>query len=67
MVKQLEFIQILYEISITIGGSLDLAEMSRKSLNSILRKLNSASGEILMKNASEDEGFQLKSVVSKAA
>ena len=64
MVKQLEFIQILYEISITIGGSLDLAEMSRKSLNSILRKLNSASGEILMKNASEDEGFQLKSVVS---
>jgi signal transduction histidine kinase len=64
MEKQLEFIQILYEISITIGGSLDLTEMSRKSLNGILRKLNSASGEILIKKESENEGFQLKSVVS---
>ncbi|MCP4753878.1 MAG: hypothetical protein GY866_23585 [Proteobacteria bacterium] len=48
MTTHLEQIQILYEIAMSIGTSLDINEMSKKSLSSLIGKLNCSAGEIYM-------------------
>ncbi len=64
MTKQLELIQILYEISVAIGTSLDITENSKKSLSIFLRKLNCAAGEILIRKETPEGGYHLEPIIS---
>lgn len=59
-----EKIQLLYEISMEIGGSLELKKMLRRSLTAIMRKLNLAGGSVLLFENPGDYSSPLKTVLS---
>lgn len=46
MADRTEQIQVLYEVSLTIGGSLDLRKMLRTTLSAFLRRLNLSAGGV---------------------
>jgi len=55
MTSSAEQIQIFYEISISIGSSLDLRKMAKTTLSTYLKKLNCSAGCILQKKATNVE------------
>jgi len=64
MTTQLENIQLLYEIAMSIGMSMDLNEMSRISLSSLLKKLNCTGGAIFILKEGGDGTYQFEPVNS---
>jgi|GEM_PF-2167069 len=46
MQDSIEQIQVLYEVSLSIGNSLDLTKMLKSALSTLLRKLNCAAGSV---------------------
>ncbi len=56
-------IQIYYEISMSIGSSLDINQMLKQSLSTYMRKLNCFSGVILQKQDDSDN-IRLEKVMS---
>ena len=59
-----EQIQVLFEIAMSIGSSLDLKQMVKKSLLSYLRKLNCSSGAVLILKKNEEDIYYFKTVLS---
>ncbi len=59
-----ERIQILYEISMSIGVSLDLTKVLRTSLSAILRKLNCSAGGIFILDRKNDGRNEFKQIFS---
>ncbi|MBN2010018.1 response regulator [candidate division KSB1 bacterium] len=53
MISAAEHIQILYEIALSIGTSLDATSMLKTSLSTILRKLNCSAGAIWKEQRAE--------------
>ncbi len=64
MLTRAEKIQFLFEISIKIGTSLDLREMLKTCLSTLLRKLNCSAGAVFMKNNNEPIEFGYKQLFS---
>ena len=59
-----EHIQILYEIAMSIGVSLDLREMLKSSLSTFLRKLNCSAGGIFISKEGSDGRFVFEQLYS---
>ncbi|MDH5638596.1 MAG: response regulator [Nitrospinota bacterium] len=59
-----EHIQSHYEFSMAIGTSLDLKQMLRRSLGSLLKITNCAVGGVLFQQMASDGTYQLKEVFS---
>jgi len=59
-----ENIQILYEISISIGRSLDIGEMLRQSLSTYLKRLNCSAGGILQMKEEQDRTLTFEQIYS---
>ncbi len=64
MISKAEQIQIHYEFVMSIGTSLDLQKMLRKSLTTILRKMNCLAGGVHFYTEDNDGKVQLKKVVT---
>jgi signal transduction histidine kinase len=62
MTTKLEKAQILYEIAMSVGNSLDMKEMLRGSLSMFLRKLNCSAGGIHVYNESSENFSQVFSI-----
>lgn len=60
MSSSAEQIQILYEIAMSIGTSLELDQMLKKALSTLLKKLNCSAGGIhfVKKDVNQDLGFE---------
>ena len=58
--QQIQILQILYEIAISIGVSLDLRKMLRASLPTFLKKLNCSAGGVyhIMKHSGDTCGIE---------
>ncbi len=56
-------IQIYYEISMSIGSSLDINQMLKQSLSTYMRKLNCSSGVILQRQDDSDQ-IRLERILS---
>ncbi len=57
--EQMQILQILYEIAMSIGSSLDLNQMLKASLSTLLKKLNCSAGGIhLIKEARGRVSFE---------
>ena len=64
MTSKAEQIQIHYEFAMSIGVSLDLCKMLRKSLKTILRKLNCPVGGVHFFSRTADDTFRLEDIIS---
>ncbi len=64
MSTQAEQIQILYEFSMAIGDDLDLRRMLRKSVSSLLRKLNCPAGTVLFLDQDSEGAHWFREVFS---
>ena len=59
-----ENIQIFYEISISIGRSLDIGKMLRQSLSTYLKRLNCSAGGILQMKEEQDGTLTFEQIYS---
>ncbi len=60
---QVQFTQILYEISMSVGNSVELRPMLKSSVSTILKKLNCVSGGVFQKTEEQQPGvYQLEAV-----
>ncbi len=57
-----EQIQILYEIAMSIGTSLDLRQMLRKSLSTLLKKLNCSAGGVYFLKKDNEQNLHLEKI-----
>ena len=64
MTSRQERVQILYEISLSIGRGDSLAEIARESLSAYLRKLNCTAGAILEATGDQAAGNTYREVVT---
>ncbi len=62
--KQIQEIQILYEISMAIGTSLDLRKMLEDSLSTFLEKLGCSAGGVYFLNKSGNGKFRFEQAYS---
>ncbi len=64
MLTTAEHIQIFYEISMSIGRSLDSDKMLRQSLSTYLKKLNCSAGGILLLKEDSNGSFSYEQIYS---
>jgi PAS domain S-box-containing protein len=64
MVTSAEQIQIFYEISMSIGASLDLRKMVKTALSTYLKKLNCAAGAVLKLTEENNGKFKYQKIYS---
>lgn len=64
MISNLELSHFLYEFSMTIGSSLDLHKMLRRSLSTLLRKLGCSAGGVHLIRQEGDNEFWFEQVFS---
>ncbi len=62
MHSSVEQIQILYEIAMSIGTSLDLRQMLRKSLSALLKKLNCSAGGVYFLKKDNEQNLHLEKI-----
>ena len=64
MITSAEQIQIFYEISMSIGASLDLRKMVKTALFTYLKKLNCAAGAVLKLTEGNNGNFEFQKIYS---